>query len=57
MYGKKHSAESRLKIGNARLGKTYEEIFGKERAKELKEEKRKRWTGKNNPSYKKSKQK
>jgi NUMOD3 motif len=32
-------------------GSTYDEIYGKEKAQELKETKRKRFTGKNNPMY------
>lgn len=35
-YGKKHTEEAKKKIRNRRLGKTYEEIFGKEKAEKLK---------------------
>ena len=37
MYGKKHKNETKEKIGNRLLGKTYEELYGKEKATELKD--------------------
>jgi group I intron endonuclease len=51
MYGKTHTKEARKKISEARTGKTYEELFGLEKAKELKE-KKKLNTGAKNPFYK-----
>jgi len=43
--GRKFSEETKIKMANVRKGRTYEEIFGTEKAKELKEERRKqkRW--------------
>jgi very-short-patch-repair endonuclease len=37
MYGKKHKNETKEKMGNRLLGKTYEELYGKEKATELKD--------------------
>lgn len=52
MFGKTQTKEARVKISLAREGKTYEEIFGEEVAKELKEKQSKRSKGENNPFYK-----
>ena len=52
MYGKTHTEEARKKISESKKGKTYEEIYGEEKAKEIKEYMHKRMSGKNSPSYK-----
>ena len=52
MYGKTHSKEARKKIGAAREGKTYLEIFGEHKANEIIQEKRLRYTGAGNPFFK-----
>lgn len=49
----KHTEESKHKIGLSRKGKTYEEIFGIEKAKKEREKKSKQTSGSNNPFYKK----
>lgn len=49
--GYKHTEESKKKISHARIGKTYEEIVGKDRAIELKECARRRMSGKNNHQF------
>ncbi len=36
MYGKQHSVETKQKLRNRLKGKTYEELYGEEKAKELK---------------------
>ena len=36
MYGKKHKSETKEKIGNTLFGKTYEELYGEEKASKLK---------------------
>ncbi len=66
MFGKNHSEETRekislgkrnpsdetrIKMSKARKGKTYEEIYGKERAKKLKQRQKELGIGKNNPMY------
>ncbi len=48
MYGKTHTKEVKRKLRLRLKGKTYEEIYGKERAKKIKEKK----TGENNPNWK-----
>jgi hypothetical protein len=48
MLGKKMSKESRLKISKFRKGKTYEELYGEEKAKILRNGMN---LGKNNPNY------
>lgn len=50
MWGKKHTPEARQKISEARQGKTYEEIFGKVRATERREQ-LKQQTASKNPNY------
>ena len=51
MWGKKHSLKARKKISKARMGKTYEELFGVENAIRLKNKLRKRWEGSSNINY------
>lgn len=51
MTGYKHSDESRAKMSAARNGKTYEEIYDFDTARQLKEASRKRWMGHGNPNY------
>jgi group I intron endonuclease len=51
MWGKSHTDEAKAKISAARMGKSYEEILGVEKAEKLKEEKRK-LVGNKNPNYK-----
>ena len=58
MKDKHHTKESKEKSrqsnsgeNNHMLGKTYEEIYGVEKANKMKKEKRKAFTGKNNPRY------
>lgn len=46
-----HSEETREVLRLAREGKTYEEIYGDERAAEMKTSRGLRWTGANNPRY------
>lgn len=45
MFGKHHSKKTKRMISKARKGKTYEEIFSKEKAKELKEMHRNNFLG------------
>jgi len=51
LLGKNHSNESKKKMSKWRSGKTFEEIYGLEKAAKLKKNKSKRWQGKNNPNY------
>ena len=51
-FGKLHTKEARLKIGLARAGKSYEQIFGNDKAKLLKERRRSLWVGAKNPNTK-----
>ena len=51
MFGNKHTKEAREKMSNFRLGKTYEEIYGCEKAAEMKETKRNK-CGENSHSWK-----
>lgn len=46
-----HSEEDRKKMSAARLGKSYEEIFSKEKAIELKLKRSEEWKGVGNPNY------
>lgn len=52
MYGKKHSEEAKKCMSKFRLGKTYEEIMGNDKAKVWRETKSKNMKGENNPVYK-----
>lgn len=52
MYDKQHTQVAREKMSAARKSKSYEEIYGEEKAKEIKEQKSKKSRGKNNPNYK-----
>lgn len=47
-----HTKEAKEKMSKWRTGKTYEEIYGPDKALQLKQNKRARWIGKNNPVYK-----
>lgn len=48
-----HQPESaKQKISQSRLGKSYEEIYGTERACAIKEKRRQNWIGQGNPNYK-----
>ena len=47
-----HTNEKQISLFKARKGKTYEEIYGEEKAKEIKEYMHKCMSGKNSPSYK-----
>ncbi len=47
-------AEKILEMNHARKGKTFEELYGNKRAKQLKKIIKQRTTGKNNPMYNKS---
>lgn len=49
--GNKHSEDTKKKISMARLGKTYEEIMGEEKAKTLKLKKSEYMKTTNNPNY------
>jgi group I intron endonuclease len=49
--GYKHTKESRKKMSNARKGKTYEEIYGKEQAVKIKIKRQDQNSGKNNINY------
>ena len=49
--GKTHKESSKLKIGEARLGKKYEDFLSIDKAKEIKEDRRKNWIGNKNPNY------
>jgi group I intron endonuclease len=51
MYGKTHSEEARKKISASKAGKTYEEIFGEEKAIKIKKEISKRFSGKSHPCF------
>ena len=48
--GKTHTQEARGLISEARLGKTYEDIFG-ERAEEERDKRKQRWLGASNPRF------
>jgi group I intron endonuclease len=50
--GKHHSKETKLKLSKTRLGKTYEEIMGIEKAKIVKEKKKGKFLGEKSPVYK-----
>lgn len=52
-YGKKfkHSQEAKLKMSLSRSGKTYEELFGKEKSDEIKHKKKILLSGSNNPKF------
>jgi group I intron endonuclease len=50
--GYKLTDADKQKLSKARLGRSYEDILGVERATSLKQEKRKRWIGAGNPRYK-----
>lgn len=49
--GFKHSVESREKIRKSKENKTYDEIYGTERSKLIKEKKSNDWIGEKNPNY------
>ena len=49
--GEHHTPEARKKMSDARVGKSYEEIFG-DKAEEVKEKAGQRWLGEKNPRYK-----
>lgn len=51
MYGKTHTKEARKKISDSKIGKSYEEIFGEEKAIKIKKEISKRFSGKNHPCF------
>ena len=51
MTGFKHSDESKKKMSDARKGKTYEEIYGYDKAQQLKEIRAQQRTGSRNPNY------
>jgi group I intron endonuclease len=55
MFGKHHTKEARIKISKAREGKTYEELFGLEKANSMKQERRDRMLGINNINYRSGK--
>lgn len=46
-----HTLETKQKLREARIGKTYETIFGVNKATILKGQRRENWIGKNNPNY------
>lgn len=52
-YGKKfqHSEETKIKLSKSRSGKTYEDLFGKDKSDKIKEMKKKAFSGLNNPRY------
>lgn len=52
-YGKKfkHSQETKSKMSSTRSGKTYEELFGKEKSDEIKHKKKISFSGSNNPKF------
>jgi group I intron endonuclease len=50
-HGKHNNTETSKKMSDARLGKTYEEIFGAEEAIRQKEIRRDKLSGKNNPFF------
>lgn len=50
-YGKKHSDNSKKKISEFRSGKSYEEIYRSEKAKDIKEQKSKSMIGSNNINF------
>jgi len=50
-YNKKHTEEVKIKMSNKRIGKTWEEIMGEEKAKTLKEHYSKNLSGINNPNF------
>jgi len=45
MLGKHHSKETRKKMSKSRKGRSWEDIYGEEKAKELKQIKSERWKG------------
>lgn len=45
MLNKHHTEETRGRMSQYRLGKSYEEIYGKEKARKIKDEKSKKWIG------------
>lgn len=47
-----HTAEAKEKMSKWRTGKTYEEIYGTEKAIQLRQYHKDMWTGINNPAYK-----
>ena len=49
--GKQHSAASKEKMGKARLGMTYEQVFGEEKAAVEREKRRQQFSGESNPNY------
>lgn len=49
--GKKHSDKSKDLMSKARKGKKYEDLFGKEKAKSIKQKRKIQWTKENNPQY------
>ena len=49
--GKQHSTASKEKMGKARLGMTYEQVFGEEKAAIEREKRRQQFSGENNPNY------
>lgn len=52
MWGKTHTKEAKEKLSVARKGKTYEEVMPPETAVRLKNARREKWSGENNPNYK-----
>ncbi|MCL2874721.1 MAG: GIY-YIG nuclease family protein [Betaproteobacteria bacterium] len=52
MWGKAHSEEAKAKISAARMGKTYEQIFGEKKAAAMREAKRQKYVGPGNPFFK-----
>jgi group I intron endonuclease len=48
----KHTDETKEKIRNFRLDKTYDDLYGVEKAKQIKEKKKLLMSGENNPNYK-----
>jgi len=47
-----HSNKSKEKMSNARKGKSYDDFYGIEKSKIIKEKRKNSWSGKNNPLYK-----